>query len=45
MSRVKSDSEDLVGGSGKRSVVIEGAGSGRKERIVFTFSVKNSEMS
>ena len=43
MSRMKLDSENHAGGSGKRSVVDEVPGSGREERIVFTFLVKNSE--
>ena len=42
MRRVMSDSEDLAGGSGKRSVVVEGAESGREEKIVFALSLKNS---
>ena len=45
VSEVNSDRIDWAGGSGKRSMVVEGAGSGREERIVFTLLVKNSEKS
>ena len=45
VSGVMSDREDLAGGSGERSEMLEFTGRGREESIVLTFLMKKLEKS